>query len=470
LPYEIGIHAADNVYVSDMFNDRIQRFDASGNFVGAWGTAGSENGQMEGPLGVATDRFGNVFVADSGNNRVQKFTSTGTWVRGFGVLGSQPGELSGPSGVAVGRDGMIFVTDTGNGRVQKFDQNGIFVSEIGSTEAVPCFGGFDAPAAITIDPAGHLYVTDTSAGCVQKFASDGTYLSALGEPDGVEGRFSLPSGIATGPGGAIYVVETGQSRVARWQAAAPVTYINEGPLGTTSDNTPLFTFLSLFLYSPTFECSIDYSDFLPCPSSFELPELVDGAHVLQVRAVDSDGADASPARRDFIVDSSPPVVTIVSAPELTNDRTPTFRFISDEANSTFRCTVDANPTSTCSSPYTAPSLLDGSHTLSVRAVDRAGNESALDSVPFTVDATRPETTITGPSTTTSRRVTFLLSFSEEIDRVRCSLDGASFAPCNDTYTTPVLGLGSHELRVKAIDDAGNRESPPAEKDFLIRRR
>src|SRR5262249_51188161 len=62
-----------NVYVADLGNDRIQKFDASGAFLTTWGSSGSGNGQVMPPRFVATDGSGNVYVADTNNDRIQKF-------------------------------------------------------------------------------------------------------------------------------------------------------------------------------------------------------------------------------------------------------------------------------------------------------------------------------------------------------------------------------------------------------------
>src|SRR5205814_3987390 len=61
------------VYVYDSRYRRIQKFDASGTFLTAWGSLGSGNGQFRYPVGVATDWSRNVYVADSANNRIQIF-------------------------------------------------------------------------------------------------------------------------------------------------------------------------------------------------------------------------------------------------------------------------------------------------------------------------------------------------------------------------------------------------------------
>jgi hypothetical protein len=58
------------------------------------------------------------------------------------------------------------------------------------------------------------------------------------------------------------------------------------------------------------------------------------------------------------------------------DRTPTFRFTSNESGSTFQCKIDAKPYRTCRSPFTTKRLAFGRHTFKVRARDRSGKLDA----------------------------------------------------------------------------------------------
>jgi hypothetical protein len=56
----------------------------------------------------------------------------------------------------------------------------------------------------------------------------------------------------------------------------------------------------------------------------------------------------------------------------TGDRTPTFRFSSDEAGSSFECKLDRRPFRACRSPFTTRRLSFGRHTFRVRARDASG--------------------------------------------------------------------------------------------------
>lgn len=90
------------------------------SFITKWGSLGSGNGQFDYPNGVAVDGSDNVYVTDRYNNRVQKFSSSGVFITKWGGYGSGDGQFMGPISVAVDGLGNVYVTDTGNNRVQKF--------------------------------------------------------------------------------------------------------------------------------------------------------------------------------------------------------------------------------------------------------------------------------------------------------------------------------------------------------------
>jgi hypothetical protein len=66
-------------------------------------------------------------------------------------------------------------------------------------------------------------------------------------------------------------------------------------------------------------------------------------------------------------------------PKKTSDRTPTFRFSSDNSKATFQCKLDGKPFRACRSPFTARRLGFGKHTFRVRAV--LGGGDLVDSSP-----------------------------------------------------------------------------------------
>ena len=122
----VVVGAKGVLYVADGYNDRIQTFAAHGGFLGKWGGPFAMNiwgpfrGWFATVTALAVDAAGNVFAADFYNNRVQKFSASGSFRTAFGEEGSGPGRMAFAMGVAVAGDGSVFVTDFANNRVTKW--------------------------------------------------------------------------------------------------------------------------------------------------------------------------------------------------------------------------------------------------------------------------------------------------------------------------------------------------------------
>ena len=70
-------------------------------FLTEFGVLGSGDGQFDSAQDVTTNASGRiVYVADSGNNRIQKFDAAGNFLRKWGSEGSGDGQFSNPTGVA----------------------------------------------------------------------------------------------------------------------------------------------------------------------------------------------------------------------------------------------------------------------------------------------------------------------------------------------------------------------------------
>ncbi|HYL12178.1 MAG TPA: SMP-30/gluconolactonase/LRE family protein [Terriglobales bacterium] len=119
-PTNVAVDADGNLYVSDTFNDRVEIFDADGNFISTFGKAGDGPGYFARPKGIAIDRDGHVWVADTVQDRVQVFTREGRlllWLGGHGVL---PGQFSAVQGLAIDKNSRVFTSEQYPGRVQMF--------------------------------------------------------------------------------------------------------------------------------------------------------------------------------------------------------------------------------------------------------------------------------------------------------------------------------------------------------------
>ena len=167
---------------------------------------------------------------------------------------------------------------------------------------------------------------------------------------------------------------TTSARTVTVDNTAPQTSIRSGPPDPTSDGSAEFAFSSDD-EAATLACSLDGGAYAPCDSPRRYSGLADGAHVFRVRATDRAGnVDATPAARQWTVDSAPPQTTVTSGPSgRVNSRSATLTFTSDEAGATFTCSLDGSGYRECASPQTYTALADGAHTFDVRATDAAGN-------------------------------------------------------------------------------------------------
>jgi hypothetical protein len=243
------------------------------------GQAGGGVGEFYGPNGVATDSSGDIYVADYYNNRVDEFSSTpqfiGAW--GWGVVdgasqfetctsscqgglgGSGAGELQGPDAIAVNGSGDVYVTDNYNARVSEFADSGNFVGVWGwgvadgaarfETCASGCQGGLagggagqlNDPAGLGTDSSGDVYVADGHNERIDQFTSNGTFVEAWGwgVADGNNafetctgscragvfgsgaGQFGVPAGVATDGSGNVYVGGNENDRIDEFGIGQP---------------------------------------------------------------------------------------------------------------------------------------------------------------------------------------------------------------------------------------------------------
>ena len=102
-----------------------------------WGSYGDGEGEFNMPWGVAVDELGDVYVVDWRNDRVQKFNAEGEFLFAFGKSGSGNGEFNRPAGIDVDLHGDIYIADRGNDRIQLFNAEGSIRTEI-PRRLLPC--------------------------------------------------------------------------------------------------------------------------------------------------------------------------------------------------------------------------------------------------------------------------------------------------------------------------------------------
>jgi Bacterial Ig-like domain/RTX calcium-binding nonapeptide repeat (4 copies)/NHL repeat len=517
---DVATGSHDNVIVADTANNRIQKFRPSGTFITTWGTLGTATSQFNGPSGVAVDSshavdsFDYVYVVDRANNRIQKFHEPD-------IIEPTTTIDSGPSGLTNNASpSFTFSSNEALLTPQGFECS-LDAAEWASCASPKAYSSL-ADGAHTfqvraVDAAGNPDLSpDSRSFTVDATPPDTTLDSGPSDPTNdatptfsfssepgasFQCRFDLGSfGACSGPGDthtpASALGEGSHTFYVRAVDAAgnpdpspdsqtftvdtipPNTGITSGPTGPTNDPTPTFGF-NASQPGSTFECRFDSDDFEPCsgPGATHTPstDLADGFHTFEVQATDPAGnTDPSPDSQGFTVDTLAPNTTITGGPTgPTNDATPTFTF-SSQPGSSFECRFDSDAFAPCSGPGAThtPStpLADGSHTFYVKATDPAGNpDTSPDSRSFTVDATPPNTTITGGPTgpTNDATPTFTFQASEAGSTFQCRVDSGTWTACTSPNTTSLLADGSHTFKVRATDPLGNLDPTPAARMFTV---
>ncbi len=202
---------------------------------------------------------------------------------------------------------------------------------------------------------------------------------------------------------------------------APVVTIDSGPSGPTTTATATFQ-LSVNDPAATLSCRIDGGTAAACTSPVSLSGLADGPHEIAITATDAAGNRGSTVTRSWTVDTTPPAVSVDSAPAASvTGRSATIRFTLDDPAGAAECRLDGGSWAPCTSPVTLSDLPLGDRTFEVRAADAAGNTGAARRVQWAIAAApAPLVEGTTPKPTTP-------------------------TPTPKTWTSPLVQIGTAQL-------------------------
>ena len=162
------------LYVVDTQQDQVIVYDADTlKLLRRIGTGGKNHflttpGDFGAPQGVAVDQDGNVYVTDTMNNRVEIFDADGNFLSTFGKAGDGPGYFARPKGIAVDGDGHIWVADEMQDRLQVFNREGQLLTYVGQGHGdLP--GQFKSLIGVAIDKQNHVFTTEQEPGRLQIF-------------------------------------------------------------------------------------------------------------------------------------------------------------------------------------------------------------------------------------------------------------------------------------------------------------
>ena len=249
-PTDIAVDSANNVYVADRYNHRIQKFTGDGDFIHKWDVAdnpifltvdgkdyihvlteanlvkkfsndglllniwnpvgSTQNIHLTSPKAVATDSTGNVYVVDANAQRIVKFDSSGQVVTQW-ALQIYENQLAGlSSGIAVDSDDDVYVVDSFSPYIQKFSDTGKFLTEW-NLEEYNTEQPYSNPARVDFDSDDNMYILDRN-GQMHKFSPD----SELMWTSEVGADNILAQDIAVDSKNFVYVSDSGNQRILKF--------------------------------------------------------------------------------------------------------------------------------------------------------------------------------------------------------------------------------------------------------------
>jgi DNA-binding beta-propeller fold protein YncE len=165
-PHGLHVDSEGNVWVADAAGaedkgHQVHKFSPMGELLMSLGTAGVA-GDGEDTFNQPSDMLvapdGSIFVVDGhgagNNNRVVKFDSSGDYIMQWGETGKENGEFRDPHALAMDSQGRLFVADRGNSRTQVFDQNG---------NHLMTWTQFGRPSGLYIDGNDVMYAADSES-------------------------------------------------------------------------------------------------------------------------------------------------------------------------------------------------------------------------------------------------------------------------------------------------------------------
>jgi YD repeat-containing protein len=231
-PQRLTVAADGNLYIGDMFENRVFRVDAEGVISVAAGTGYFHLAGDGGPATAAmfsqardmlVDPAGGVVIADQYNQRVRRIDPSGriTTIAGsgdtFGGFGGDGGPATSallryPSGVALDAIGNLYIADQFNFRIRRVD----LLGTITTFALVPHVEGrYTQTGGIAVDASGNVYLSQIWPRRILKFNPLGqaTTLAGSDAYDSTSTAPHYPQGLALSPDGFLYVADSYGGRV-----------------------------------------------------------------------------------------------------------------------------------------------------------------------------------------------------------------------------------------------------------------
>jgi sugar lactone lactonase YvrE len=266
-PWGFALDTAGNLYVTDIFNQRVRKIDTSGTVttVAGNGTAGyngdgipATSASLNFPRGIVRDSSGNLYIADALNFRVRKVdtsgiisTFAGDGMQGFSGDGGPAidANVGRPRGLIL-RGNQLLIANAGQGHIRYVGfASGIINSLAGSFIGydgdghAPLASQFNTPTGLLLLKSGSLLVADEINARVRTITSSIVTTFAGGyigdNQRATLAAFAAPENLAFDLFGNYYVADAGGNRIRKVDPTGRITTVaGTGVSGYSGDFGP----------------------------------------------------------------------------------------------------------------------------------------------------------------------------------------------------------------------------------------
>jgi len=237
-PSGIDVDSEDNLYVLDLSNSRIQKFDRQGVFLTEW--PHETFGYVEGGAnqGLAVDAANNIYAISPHTHVIRKYGPNGDALLSFELIehdiwGTDLNMSAHPHGLSFGPFGLLYITEATLGQIQIYTSEGAYVDTwefpiIQGNAPTPPPLWAQVPYWVAVHPNGDVYVADgywirqldTTGELIKTWSNAAPAL--LTNPPAVSGAFWFAfQGLHVSETGLLIVCETAPGETARLVAYEP---------------------------------------------------------------------------------------------------------------------------------------------------------------------------------------------------------------------------------------------------------
>jgi len=271
-PTELAVDAQNNLYISDEYNHRIRRINASDGIIrtvagnGTPAFAGEQvqatSASIQYPRGIAFDPQGNLYISDQYNHRIRRVDKNGV-ISTYAGNGQSTyagdngpataGSIRFPAEIAFDSNGTLYIAEKENHVIRQVTANGTISTFAGT--GIYSFSGDNGPArsatlfhpeGVAVDASNNVYIADSdnnrlrrvTNGTIRTIAGTGAnrFSGDGGKPTGAV--LNTPWALAIGTNGSLVTADSGARAVRQILNNTITTIAGSGNVGFTGDGGP----------------------------------------------------------------------------------------------------------------------------------------------------------------------------------------------------------------------------------------